>query len=400
MKPPFDLPEPVDEQKPGYYRLEVAAHAAGAPVRLLPPAPARVQPLPPLPDDRLPARRRLHAPSCRSTGGPANGPQRGRPARPRARLHRPGPRLDRRAPDAIRVLGPRARRRAGLRPRRLPAVRRRYRPRVPLRPLDGRRRGLGHRPGPPGPLGGRDPHRGRVAEVLQPLLARTPSTCRSTWSAASWTAAGWPATPATWTATCRTATTPRWSSTWAGATSTSPTSSCGCSTGWAASTATSSPTSSPARRCGRGTTSSGGRRSRAAAGEHGRPGHLAAAPQHPALADRGLHPAHNNLTLRTGTKETTVWLPPQMVDFQKRMNISVNGHRVNLARPFIRPAWKRCWKTPAPAATGSIRSGPRSRSPRAASTASRKGPGCTGRVTVPYWQPAQIRCCGIQEVRR
>jgi len=56
------------------------------------------------------------------------------------------------------------------------------------------------------------------------------------------------------------------------------------------------------------------------------------------LQIEGYSRAHNNLTLRTGTKETTVWLAPQMVDFTTRINISVNGHQVNLPRPFIQPS--------------------------------------------------------------
>jgi predicted esterase/tetratricopeptide (TPR) repeat protein len=56
------------------------------------------------------------------------------------------------------------------------------------------------------------------------------------------------------------------------------------------------------------------------------------------LQIEGYSRAHNNLTLRTGTKETTVWLAPQMVDFQTRISISVNGRQVNLPRPFIQPS--------------------------------------------------------------
>jgi predicted esterase/tetratricopeptide (TPR) repeat protein len=57
-----------------------------------------------------------------------------------------------------------------------------------------------------------------------------------------------------------------------------------------------------------------------------------------ALEIKGSSRVNNNLTLSTGTKATTVWLAPQMVNFQNRIDMSVNGHRVNLPRPFIQPS--------------------------------------------------------------
>ena len=123
--------------------------------------------------------------------------------------------------------------------------RHRHRPRVPLGPFDGRRRGLGHRPGPSRPVGGRDSDRGpeRTATATlywenaryvpfyvvggeldgDKLAQERPRPGPLPHSAAS---------------------TPPWSSTWAAGTRTSTTRSCGCSTGWAASAATSSPASS------------------------------------------------------------------------------------------------------------------------------------------------------------
>ena len=114
-----------------------------------------------------------------------------RPHRPgRApRLHRDRPGVDRRAPEAVRLLGPRTRRRAQLAPRRLPAVLDRHRPRVPLGPFDGRRRGLGHRPGASRSLGGRDSRSWPSPTATAPSIGKTPATCRSTSSPASWTAA-------------------------------------------------------------------------------------------------------------------------------------------------------------------------------------------------------------------
>jgi pimeloyl-ACP methyl ester carboxylesterase len=44
---------------------------------------------------------------------------------------------------------------------------------------------------------------------------------------------------------------------------------------------------------------------------------------------KGFMMANNSLNLRAGTSRSTVWLSPQMVDFNGRLNISVNGHRIN-----------------------------------------------------------------------
>ena len=49
--------------------------------------------------------------------------------------------------------------------------------------------------------------------------------------------------------------------------------------------------------------------------------------------------ANNSLYLRTGTSRGTVWLAPQMIDFKTRANISVNGRRVNSNQgPVIKPS--------------------------------------------------------------
>jgi dienelactone hydrolase/tetratricopeptide (TPR) repeat protein len=59
---------------------------------------------------------------------------------------------------------------------------------------------------------------------------------------------------------------------------------------------------------------------------------------HP-LEIKGYTRAHNNLTLGTGNaRGTTVWLAPQMVDFQTQIKISVDGHQVNLSKPFVAPS--------------------------------------------------------------
>ena len=65
----------------------------------------------------------------------------GRPAR----LHRGGAGVVEAASSGLRVFGPRACRRAVSVARRLPAILRRHRSRVPERPFDGRRCGVGHR---------------------------------------------------------------------------------------------------------------------------------------------------------------------------------------------------------------------------------------------------------------
>ena len=66
----------------------------------------------------------------------------------------------------IRVLGPRARRRAGQPARRLPPVFDRHRPRIHLRPFDRRQRRLGHGAGASGSVGRRDSHRRPVRKIL------------------------------------------------------------------------------------------------------------------------------------------------------------------------------------------------------------------------------------------
>ena len=74
------------------------------------------------------------------------------------------------ASERVRVLAPRTRGGAEQPPRRLPPLRHRYRPRVSLGALDGRRRRLGPGARPPGPVGRRDPDRGPLRQVLRPVL--------------------------------------------------------------------------------------------------------------------------------------------------------------------------------------------------------------------------------------
>jgi predicted esterase len=46
---------------------------------------------------------------------------------------------------------------------------------------------------------------------------------------------------------------------------------------------------------------------------------------------------NNGLNITTGTSQATVWLSPQMLDFQKRSTVTVNGHRLNNPDQMIRP---------------------------------------------------------------
>ena len=173
MKPPVGPPEPV-AGKPGYYELEVAGAGQGAAGDVLRPTSAGIRPLSPLSDDRHPPRRHHRRAADRLVGGRlGQGRRAHRPGRP-PRLHRDRAGVDRGAPEAIRLFGPRTRRRARLAPRRLPAVLDRHRPRLPFRPFDRRRRGLGHRPGASRSVGGRDSHRGPIRPLLHPLLGERP----------------------------------------------------------------------------------------------------------------------------------------------------------------------------------------------------------------------------------
>jgi predicted esterase len=48
--------------------------------------------------------------------------------------------------------------------------------------------------------------------------------------------------------------------------------------------------------------------------------------------------ANNNISLRTGTNQVTVWLAPQMVDFQAHIAVVVNGRRINGSEPYVKPS--------------------------------------------------------------
>jgi pimeloyl-ACP methyl ester carboxylesterase/thioredoxin-like negative regulator of GroEL len=45
----------------------------------------------------------------------------------------------------------------------------------------------------------------------------------------------------------------------------------------------------------------------------------------------------NGLNVRTGTSQVTVWLSPDMIDFNQRATITVNGRRLNAADQIVRP---------------------------------------------------------------
>jgi len=46
---------------------------------------------------------------------------------------------------------------------------------------------------------------------------------------------------------------------------------------------------------------------------------------------------NNNLSVRTGTSFVTVWLSPEMIDFEQRVTITVNGRRMKIPDRFVRP---------------------------------------------------------------
>ena len=46
---------------------------------------------------------------------------------------------------------------------------------------------------------------------------------------------------------------------------------------------------------------------------------------------------NNGISVRTGSSYVTVWLSPQMVNFERRVNIVVNTRRVNAPDRFIQP---------------------------------------------------------------
>ncbi len=48
----------------------------------------------------------------------------------------------------------------------------------------------------------------------------------------------------------------------------------------------------------------------------------------------------NTILIRCGASQISVWLAPQMVDFKQRVNISVNGRQMNSKDPFITPDLK------------------------------------------------------------
>ncbi|MBN1912628.1 MAG: peptidase [Pirellulales bacterium] len=56
-----------------------------------------------------------------------------------------------------------------------------------------------------------------------------------------------------------------------------------------------------------------------------------------AMPVEGTLKATNGMTIRTGAAKVTVWLAPEIVDFDKRIEIDVNGRWINSKEPFIKP---------------------------------------------------------------
>jgi len=45
----------------------------------------------------------------------------------------------------------------------------------------------------------------------------------------------------------------------------------------------------------------------------------------------------NGIYVQTGTSQVRVWVSPEMLDFQQRVNIVVNGRRMNSREPYVKP---------------------------------------------------------------
>ena len=69
---------------------------------------------------------------------------------------------------------------------------------------------------------------------------------------------------------------------------------------------------------------------------------------------------NNNINIRTGSAQVSVWVSPQMVDFKQRVNIRSTASRSTPKNHSSKPICARSSKTSAPAATASIHSGPAS----------------------------------------
>ena len=60
----------------------------------------------------------------------------------------------------------------------------------------------------------------------------------------------------------------------------------------------------------------------------------------------------NSITINTGADRVAVWLSPDIVNFEQKVRITVDGQGAQNPRaaPFQVPIWSPCWKTSAPAA--------------------------------------------------
>jgi predicted esterase len=50
--------------------------------------------------------------------------------------------------------------------------------------------------------------------------------------------------------------------------------------------------------------------------------------------------AGNGITVRTAANDVTLWLSPELIDFKKKSNISVNGRSLRMAQPYLEPSSK------------------------------------------------------------
>ena len=56
-----------------------------------------------------------------------------------------------------------------------------------------------------------------------------------------------------------------------------------------------------------------------------------------AIPVRGELTANNGIFVRSNTSQVTVWVSPRMIDFQQRSNVEINGQRVNIPNRYIEP---------------------------------------------------------------
>ena len=79
----------------------------------------------------------------------------------------------------------------------------------------------------------------------------------------------------------------------------------------------------------------------------------------------------NKVTVKVQADKVTVWLSPELVDFNQKLVVEVNGRAITPRDRTVRPDSRCCSKTSAPEPTGSTRSGRKYRTVRARSRETR-----------------------------